>query len=1649
MIIRLFRIMGSLLSSILYIPIDEILFTVVVCDKSLYFDDNFTCWGKEHIPNLIVSLLCILCLYITTDIYITFSFHQNERYSKNIYKFLINNSKKTFNVIRTLSILLLEFSVLYKNNVIIIMSLFVLSLINFVNNVEEIQYSKENDLKTLLTLLINSIYFWNSLCLLIGYNIRNTSFNSLFEILILGIILILIYFLTYLKDNLISLNSFDYTKSDLEVIKVINLILNCLEKKNDNRENLLNIIGYISYKDKNLNLLTQEFSDYMDEKEFTYFVLQHLEKLYKTWLNYYRNSIILQISYALFQIEKQNRYNKSYLLFSKLIEEHHKNLKLFQEYFIYRIKRNLEEKGIEEFIDKTNLSYKYQSNKLINMIHDICENYLYFWSLLLSSEDFKDLEKLDKLGFKINKKISLIEEQFKKLQKTKYHNGKIIKLYGIFTKDILNNPFKAKKYLNEHIEKNENFIINKAIDLNSINSENKFQFIIVSGKKENFGIILKISPEFSSVLGYPEFELIGQNMNIIIPDFLQKIHENLILEKISKLKVNEDYNKKLKNINAYLKCNSKRITYLSLDVGFTYDEDYNCLIIGKINYENELKLYLCKYYFILINKNLLIENYSANCIELFGKNNNEINDKIINKNADITSYIKNIQNDLNLKLSKLDKNAKFNLLKIKLNIFKKKYLTPGIITWKNDLNFKISIDELLFNNKNNGYILKLSNLDDLFINSSIIYNNRNLNKRNKNYYENKNNLSFQKRLSTTIFDTMNKNFIPELITEVDFDIDEKKYIFEEKNTKTFRKNDKKNKNNLNKRKLSKISSYFNSKFFPSNNNLVKVEESSSGFHSSSKSISHNEYESSLDTYEEGQNEIEEEEEEESQENINHINKNNEEHNNHDHHEYHHINHNINEYKKMNSENNFEGYYKVNLQNISYFIFDFKKLIPTEIKLVPKEDKMHAIYQEEKFKNFSRTKTFVKKGIRKITSSKNNINFKKLMEHNLYKKNNNNEKIDIDIIDKIIKNKFINKSIEYFLLLYVIILIIIIIITILYFESIIHEKNDTLKINTFLNFHTNLFRTIEHSFFFAFEIILLGNEKYTNFYQNSREEYYNFSINYLKYIYNRSYIQINKLLRDTIDLSSDSRNKLSNKKIEVYTFFMNIENKNFDIISDNQKNIVALVEFTETLFKFIYQEKNIRNAINPDFLYLIFNVDNNILGLEYYNDVYLNELNNKNKFIQIKLLIYFCSLIIISIFVFYLGLKANKFIYKEKEKYLKYFFEINIEQIIFLIHKIENFNKNNIERTTNLISEPKINLQNSENYSYEEENEFLIEENISFNKVKQNDLKKKKNKNMFENLSDIKNNLIMNIIFYISILILFFILGLVFILKNKNIYQYNIVFILILTIEKNILNCFNNIRALLLFFTISLRNEFLANLFESKLKEINYIYTDNLNIIRQIISNLNKYQFPDEMKKFIRNFGNDACDILEKSISIQNFSCQNIGSNISNYGINEINSYIFSNFIYLITQIHNQNLYAISHNFNFFEILYNTQYYNNIIPSNEEDYKIYQTINPFNIYNEDKFKDLTVIIIFLMRPVFSNLIDNFLNATNNIFNDLNLIIQISKIILWIVLILFYILYLIPYIYIKNIELNRTKKMLEIIPKNIMIEIIKKERLKNNI
>ena len=56
-----------------------------------------------------------------------------------------------------------------------------------------------------------------------------------------------------------------------------------------------------------------------------------------------RESVILKVTYAIFQIEKLGRYNKGYINLSNVSTN--KNLPFAQDFLVYRLKRRLEDKG--------------------------------------------------------------------------------------------------------------------------------------------------------------------------------------------------------------------------------------------------------------------------------------------------------------------------------------------------------------------------------------------------------------------------------------------------------------------------------------------------------------------------------------------------------------------------------------------------------------------------------------------------------------------------------------------------------------------------------------------------------------------------------------------------------------------------------------------------------------------------------------------------------------------------------------------------------------------------------------------------------------------------------------------------------------------------------------------------------------------------------------------------------------------------------------------------------------------------------------------------------------------------------------------------------------------------------------------------------
>ena len=133
-----------------------------------------------------------------------------------------------------------------------------------------------------------------------------------------------------------------------------------------------------------------------------FILYQHIDDIYKQSLNKFKASPILLVNYAVFQMEKLHKYQKSYKTLLKATEIH--NLNYSEEFFIYRIKRNIEEKGIEMGIEQTHISFAYQTKEILTLIQKIASLYSQFWGLLLNKNDSMDINNLKDLGVKIDEK---------------------------------------------------------------------------------------------------------------------------------------------------------------------------------------------------------------------------------------------------------------------------------------------------------------------------------------------------------------------------------------------------------------------------------------------------------------------------------------------------------------------------------------------------------------------------------------------------------------------------------------------------------------------------------------------------------------------------------------------------------------------------------------------------------------------------------------------------------------------------------------------------------------------------------------------------------------------------------------------------------------------------------------------------------------------------------------------------------------------------------------------------------------------------------------------------------------------------------------------------------------------------------------------
>ena len=207
--------------------------------------------------------------------------------------------------------------------------------------------------------------------------------------------------------------------------------------------------------------------------------------------------------------------------------------KYLKEYFILDNEQNKEK--IETINMMQALKYKNYLNEFKILLLKSSSLYYDFWSALYNYhiQGIEDFTKLNDIGNQLNKLIENIENLFIKLNEIRKNDYEIVKLYEIFSKNILNDEEKYSKYNN--ISKNlsiYNRIKTKEIDFSNfnlglINESDEKNLLIVSIDEKHKGIIKNISLKACLIFGYQKDEIIGKNMNILIPELFQKIYIKL------------------------------------------------------------------------------------------------------------------------------------------------------------------------------------------------------------------------------------------------------------------------------------------------------------------------------------------------------------------------------------------------------------------------------------------------------------------------------------------------------------------------------------------------------------------------------------------------------------------------------------------------------------------------------------------------------------------------------------------------------------------------------------------------------------------------------------------------------------------------------------------------------------------------------------------------------------------------------------------------------------------------------------------------------------------------------------------------------------------------------------------------------------------
>ena len=577
--------------------------------------------------------------------------------------------------------------------------------------------NRKNKILMILNNTFSLITFLGYLNLLIGKIFLFFDFNGLIYLFICDLIISILYYNFYKYDDFSKMNINFKTLNDAnDILNYIFSYFNIISDFNRKRESFFTFHSLMTKIEETCSNAECPLKKYLDNLskgiEYKYLLIEYCDKLFQHGLSKFQDDVNLKYHYTIFLIRQMNNKKKATIVLNSL---KYKLISFKANYDFYRCQYLIDNYHFE--IQKKNfIIFKYRNNvyNLKNMISKAVLFQYEFLTFIYGSRSKKDdnFKKIYELGSNILNCTKEIDKIFNQLIIEKTNNIEIINLYSDFVEKILEDEEKFKKCQEmKKIIFNKNFFFSEkdfaSFDMRFLKDKDNYSFMIISANNKSLGIIKDCSTSLVNIFGYEKKELIGQHMNILIPEIFHEKH-NQILRKTSekdKLYFSEIsferkvYNPEFMEKTVYGLSRAKFLIPIRLFIYLINTEEnelvYVVEVYRKIPLMNEIvnnRLSCC----VLTNENFIIQSFTPNCMNYLKLKDNHIS------NYDIINNIKEFHDDYiidinsthmsrncTIKESSIINNKKFrnnlniaNIKRsIKTDILNKYYSRKCRITW--------------------------------------------------------------------------------------------------------------------------------------------------------------------------------------------------------------------------------------------------------------------------------------------------------------------------------------------------------------------------------------------------------------------------------------------------------------------------------------------------------------------------------------------------------------------------------------------------------------------------------------------------------------------------------------------------------------------------------------------------------------------------------------------------------------------------------------------------------------------------------------------------------------------------------------------------------------------------------------------------------